>query len=156
MIKFIKHVFKTFTENYIVHADTLYGMDISRWEYLGMIKMGFTDSSTKVNVACFLNKEDMIKRKAVLLEPRYEWHRMWRIDIPLWEHGEKPIYGYINVPSKYLKNYMLEVYSAVWDTETEWWIETDQSKYDSAMIKQTVKKVITDDNNVINLQDYKS
>lgn len=136
----------------------LHGHDLSKWHYLGFSNCSYVDEN-KVKTASypiflFVSKNDE-KRRSYHCANAAKTHNFVERYIKPWASGEGEVYhriqGEDNVPSDYLKQYMLERFSAEWDESTNWWGTNDKAKYTAANNKQKRerKKETTTESNVV-------
>lgn len=121
----------------------LHGHDLSKWNYLGYTSCRYTDGegNTLFSYPIFLfASKNNDRRRSFHCQAGAKDHNYVEKCIKPWAAGEKEVYAYIqgkdNSPSDYLKEYMLERFSAEWDYEANWWGTSDKSKYNSAQTKQ--------------------
>jgi hypothetical protein len=131
------------TDKVILHEH-----DLSKWNYLGYREIRFVDDNKVVTerypIFLFADKEND-KRRSYYISGNNTtyvetYHSYVAMTLKPWAAGEGPIYILISgdnaCPSDYLKEYMLERFSAEWDTATNWWGSSDDAKYTSASNKQ--------------------
>jgi hypothetical protein len=123
----------------------LHKHDLARWNYLGYTRCCYTDENGNIQseypIFLFASKNDE-KRRSYHIDSEYveKNHPYINKSVKPWAVGEGEIYHLIkhegNYPSDYLKEYMLDRFSAEWDAETHWWSNSDKAKYNSANKKQ--------------------
>lgn len=121
----------------------LHGHDLSKWHYLGQSSCHYMDENGKRisthPIFLFVSKNNE-KRRSFHVGAGGKDHIFVERYIKPWAAGEGEMYYRIqgdgNIPSDYLKAYMLERYRAEWDNETNWWGTSDKAKYASAKNKQ--------------------
>ena len=137
----------------------LHGHDLSKWNYLGYTRCTYVGEDGKITseypIFLFVSKNDM-KRRSYHVTSDYaeKSHPYMNKCVKPWAAGENEIYQLIsgdgNSPSDFLKQHMLDTFSAEWDTSTKWWGTNDKAKYTAANNKQKrerkKKETITEDN----------
>lgn len=133
-------------------APRLHGVNLNQWHFLGRTKISFTFKNTnklddELNVFLFCHKDDYNKRHYTLVSQskfqleRFQHHQWITNTAELWKANQKNLYSVVyDEPSSFLCNYMLEKYQAVWDDKKNWWVQNEQSKYESAQKKQNNRK----------------
>ena len=143
----------------------LHGHDLAKWNYLGHTRCQYIDEHDNITgeypIFLFASKTDL-KRRSYHVTNEYvaKNHSFINKFVKPWAVGEGAVYALIsgqgNKPSDFLKEYMLENFSADWDTETKWWGQSDKAKYESAQTKQKKQrkpKVETQtENNVVTVE----
>lgn len=138
---------------------TLHGHDLSKWNYLGYTRCTYVDEDGKITgeypIFLFASKKDM-KRRSYHISSEYaeKNHSYMNRNVKPWAAGEGEVYQLIsgegNNPSDFLKQHMLDTFSAEWDTSTKWWGTNDKAKYTAANNKQKreqkKKETVTEDN----------
>ncbi len=123
----------------------LHEHDLAKWNYLGYTRCCYIDENGNIQseypIFLFASKDDE-KRRSYYIDSEYveKNHQYVNKSVKPWAVGEGEIYHLIkgegNYPSDYLKEYMLDRFSAEWDAETNWWGTSDKAKYNSAQTKQ--------------------
>ena len=123
----------------------LHGHDLSKWNYLGYTRCTYIDEDGKTTseypIFLFASKKDM-KRRSYYISSEYaeKNHSYMNRNVKPWAAGEGEVYQLIsgkgNKPSDFLNEYMLDTFSAEWDSDTHWWGSSDKAKYNSANNKQ--------------------
>lgn len=123
----------------------LHGHDLNKWDYLGYTRCTYVDENGNITseypIFLFASKKDM-KRRSYHITSEYaeKSHPYMNKCVKPWAAGEGEIYQLIsgegNSPSDFLKQHMLDTFSAEWDTSTKWWGTSDKAKYNSAQNKQ--------------------
>lgn len=142
-----------------VETNMLFGVDLSKFHYLGYSEFYFTDSNKRWQCHFFLShneKKRLIKLTGNTSSTGYQFHPYYTKSCLLWQAGEGIWYACAtDYQSLYLQEKMLEDYDAVWDTEKKWWVANEQAKYDQAYNQQkenTKPQVSTDTNdNVVKI-----
>ena len=143
-------------KKFFSHRPSLYGYDLSKWEYLGHSIIEYTHGGHRTrhaSVFFFVNKKNALKRQFVidhLSGPKTNWknHTFVMIDCNQWKSGIKQIYTpIISQPSQWLMNYMLEKYGRVWDNCVLQWVETQYNP--------TQKPKIVHIDNIVNVDFQK-
>lgn len=140
----------------------LHGHDLGKWHYLGYTSCSYVDENGKtiedILVFLFASKNDLKRRSFYTGNKSAEKnHTYISGKVKPWAAGEGKVYylinGKNNLPSDFLKEYMLENFSSEWDEKTNWWSTADEAKYNSAKIKQkneeNTKKKVAVENNVV-------
>lgn len=143
----------------------LHGHNLSRWNYLGYTCCRWGDEKGNITsehyIFLFVDKDNDKKRSYCIpgKNAKYleENHGYVLRSLKPWVAGEGEIWHLItgngNLPSDYLKKYMLDRFGSEWDTETNWWTSSESARYNAA-IKQNnernSKEVKSDaDSNVV-------
>ena len=123
----------------------LHGHDLAKWDYLGYTRCSYVDENGKTTseypIFLFVSKTD-IKRRSYHITSEYaeKNHIFMNRNVKPWAAGEGEVYQLIsgdgNYPSDFLKQHMLDTYSAEWDSSTKWWGSSDKAKYIAANNKQ--------------------
>jgi hypothetical protein len=132
----------------------LHGMDLEKWNYLGLNRITVVANVDKVGeletgsatVYFFSEFLDDDSRKYIIIDHHpnsgrdYKNHP-WILEVAeIWRIGEDALYRPIGEnPSRYLQDYMLENYKAVWRERENgrwWWQQTEDAKYTAASTKQ--------------------
>lgn len=139
---FGKNKKKSSTQTPKVEKKILHNHNLDKWHYLGFLELKLDESVYPVFL--FVDKNDHSKRSytitGVYPDLARKYHPYVTKYIDPWTTGEYELYTFSKSPSKWLKEYMLEKFSSVWDNKTEWWVSNDNAKYQSAQKKQTSKK----------------
>jgi hypothetical protein len=145
----------------------LHNHDMAKWNYLGYTCCTYADGSGKQlsehPIFLFVDKNNDKRRSYFVTSENVEkTHPYINKSVKPWAIGEGEIYYLItgegNYPGDYLKEYMLDKFSAEWDNDTNWWGTCDEAKYNSAQDKQkreskTKSKTETKyDNNVVTVE----
>lgn len=142
----------------------LHNHDLAKWNYLGFTRCSYVDDDGRITgeypIFMFVSKNDE-KRRSYYISGDASGHvnnnhGFVNKYIKPWAAGEGEIYhrvsGEHSLPSDYLKAYMLDKFSAVWDDATHWWVTNDKAKYTAASNKQkreAKKKESVTENNVV-------
>lgn len=123
----------------------LHGHNLAKWDYLGYSRCQYVGENGNITsehpIFLFVSKKDM-KRRSYHITNDYvaKNHSYVNKYVKPWAAGEGEIYHIIsgegNSPSDFLREYMLEHFSSVWDKETKWWGTNDKAKYTSVQNKQ--------------------
>ena len=123
----------------------LHGHDLAKWNYLGYTRCSYVDedgnTTSEYPIFLFVSKNDM-KRRSYYISSEYaeKNHSYMNRNVKPWAAGEGEVYQLIsgkgNKPSDFLNEYMLDTFSAEWDSDTHWWGSSDKAKYNSANNKQ--------------------
>lgn len=117
------------------------GLELDVWMYLGYTELQLDNKPYIIHMFC--QHEDHSKREVRIqgtdraVELIEDYHTYYQRYTQPWSMGDGEIYFYVNHPSKFLKQYMIEKYAHEWDKESQWWIPSDSAKYKSAQSKQT-------------------
>ncbi len=123
----------------------LHNHDMAKWNYLGYTCCTYVDHTGNLlsehPVFLFVDKNNDKRRSYFVASENVEkTHPYMNKSVKPWAIGEGEIWDMINheknKPSDYLKEYMLDKFSAEWDDDTNWWSTNDKAKYDSAQGKQ--------------------
>ena len=129
------------------HVPELHGYRLDEWEFLGVTPIEYVDDLKTSVATCevffFMKKNDPDWRE-ITLTHKSKWASFKelpfvRLRAELWKANQLKIYESINIPSEYLKDYMLDVYSVEWSMEQKWWVSTDKAKYNKSVRQQNTK-----------------
>ena len=135
------------------YTPMLHGVNLNKWHYLGKINLTFTSGSSCM--AFLFAKKDNLDIRCYKLPTDIagffkENHSFIINALDTWVIGEKELYSYVKLePSKWLSEYMLNTYNSVWDTSTNWWVSSENAKYNKSVTQQKKTKPIEKDNAVI-------
>ena len=159
-----------------VSDNLFHGVDLDDWNYIGQNKITYTSKymeqdieTGSATVFFFSEYGDDDTRKYVIVchyGGKGKDHKLhpWILKIAdPWRIGELPLYRPVTEnPGKYLQEFMLENYNAVWREQADgqwWWKKTgDAAKYDAAAAKQQKPKETkpeitqTDDEKIITVE----
>ena len=123
----------------------LHGHNLAKWNYLGYTRCTYVDENGNMTgeypIFLFASKKDMKRRSYHVTSEHVEKsHPYMNKSVKPWATGEGTVYNLIsgkgNYPSDFLKQYMLDTFSAEWDNDTNWWGSSDTAKYNTAADKQ--------------------
>lgn len=140
------------TLNVILDGETLHGVSLSEFHYLGFTIFEFTGESTYKYHAHFFISDSGKRRVSITTnfqgDTYYKYHKFYE-KVTLWAVGEGELYHRIRNPSRYLKDYMAKKFSASWDSESGVWVDMN---YETAVQKQnSTTQNVTKIGNVIKL-----
>jgi hypothetical protein len=117
------------------NAPIFLGIRLDQNHYLGYTTIQYSNSSEKIistcNVHFFVNKENHSKRYFKYDPDNIDFYNhSWILTVAeLWRINEKYLHGPIReFPSKWLKEYMLEEYDAIWSDDKKLWIDNLENK----------------------------
>lgn len=135
----------------------LHGHDLSKWNYLGYTRCSYVDENGKTtgeySIFLFADKNNDKRRSYHIWNDTSGYvdksHSFVNKYIKPWAAGEGEVYyrvhGEHSHPSDYLKQYMLDRFSAEWDDSTHWWGTSDKAKYAAAQNKQKEERNVKED-----------
>ena len=105
--------------------------------YLGYSRITYHDGDKETDwclIHFFVDKNDHTKRQFAY-DARNKskfYDHSWMINAQLWKLNEKDLYKpIVTLPSKWLRQYMLEEYDSIWCDEKKWWIQNVEDKIES-------------------------
>lgn len=135
----------------------LHGHDLSKWNYLGYTRCSYVGENGKTTgeypIFLFADKNNDKRRSYHISNDPSGYveksHNFVNKYIKTWAAGEGEVYhrvqGEHSHPSDYLKQYMLDRFSAEWDDSTHWWGTSDKAKYTAAQNKQKKERKAKED-----------
>ena len=132
------------------HVPTLHGYSLDEWEFIGITQITYTDENKNSlatgEVFFFMKKNDPDWREYKLTHVSkwapFETHPFVRTRAELWKANQLKIYESIGIPSDYLRSYMKDVYEFEWSTEKNWWVHSEDAKYEKSLRQQNKKPKI--------------
>lgn len=124
----------------------LFGVSLDNYHYLGYSEFNYVDHNEVVTTVFqshyFVHKTSERRKVAITgnASESYKKHNFYIKHVALWEAGEGQLYDCVSTQksyrSDYIKEYMQENYSCVWDNKKRWWATSEDSKYESAVDNQ--------------------
>lgn len=151
MFDYLKLFFKNEEQDNILHKHNL-----DKYHYLGYTN--FTNIQHEFSCHYFLHKETenrsfhIVSNNSYANKNIYKFHAFYNNSILLWKTKEKQIWNWIQNPSDFLKDYMINKYNYIWNSKEKWWIQNlsvERQKYEDAKLKQQKEKKSNTNENVI-------
>ncbi len=132
-----------FEDHFVADSSKLHGHDMSVWHYLGQVNLGYGEVDHPTFMFCRKDNTD-IRSYTITgyqVEEVRRYHGYVTKHLEPWRFGEAEVYFYVkDLPSNWLKNYMIKEFGCSWDVGKKWWVPTTEAhKYLKATEDQKKK-----------------
>lgn len=139
---------------------SLYGYDLSKWNYLGYDQSSYADYDVIIHYFESVDGKSRSYHCVCLNETSLKlWKTSGKVTLSeLWRTFQNPLYqSAYKWQSPYLKEYMKKNYGSEWSKEKNWWVQTEAAKYEGAVLNSTPTAnndpvIETSENNVITVK----